>query len=139
MNNTLRYVHASNFLDGTKCPYTGFTICYYREDDYVKFSYALCFKEDQYEKIIGRQRSAVNIHALHNFESGDKTAFDKKLRSGIIDVSYFKNAVNNFGMFSDQMVNDLTMMDFKHSAISKILVEFVYGLGIVYKYPNSKL
>ena len=134
MTTTIRYVHANNFLDTTKCKYSGFTICYYRRDGYVRFSYSLCLKTDQYSKEIGRERSSLNLH-----EFGDKTSFDENLRCGILDVNHFKDAIEQLDIFSDQFVAGLTMYDFKHAAISKTLVDFVYGEAICHKYPNSKL
>lgn len=147
LNPNIRFVHAPNSLNPDRCPYTGYTICYSRNDDGVIFTYALCMKDDRYSKSIGREMAlkawvAVSVlPEISDEESQDRgDAFlDTRLRYGYIAVGNFKHGVERLNIFSDQYMDVATMFDFKHSHISHNLNGFVLQEAILSKYPNCRV
>lgn len=140
--NNIRYVHATNLMDTTKCRFSGITIGYVRQGSCVVFSYSLCHKNDEYRKDVGRSLTREKLDALFAkreefFHSS--TGIDNEFCVGVMNVDSFKSRIGRMNIFSDQFIDNLDMFDFKHSTISDALVDFVYGHVVFFKYPNSKL
>lgn len=138
---SFRFAHAPNIFDSTKCPYTGLTVCYVRMEDYVCFTYALCLKDDQYSKFIGREKTILTWIAVGGGPTNilADAYLDPKTRSGIMGTKMFFDIANDSNAFSDQMVNDLSMFDFKHAFISKCLVEFISEHIVLNRFPDSRV
>lgn len=140
----VRFAHSPNTLDTKKCPYSGLTICYIREDEQVLFTYALCSKDDEYSKKIGRDKTINTWAALMDIPDIDvppeAIAFvDQNVRAGVIGVGMFKEIMHTSGAFSDQLVDSITMYDFKHAYISHMLVEYVTKEVVLSRFPNSRV
>ena len=139
LQENLRFVHGSELLVKPKSQYSGFTIAYMRFEDSLKFSYSLCSKHDVYSKAVGREKSTetyknlkkINFSALiENINENLDIPFISiygKLRVGRIGIEHFKIPFRGINVFSDQMLNKLTMNDFKHVCISKVLSELLTG------------
>ena len=127
----IRYVHTQNpFFDKR---YRGYTIAYYRECHFLYFGYTKCLKNDPYVKETGR---VYSTRALEDFleqieESEiDGTTFtpvntgtmhmDEVKKSGPFSSVYYSN------VFADHLIDDLNMMDFKHSFLSAVLTEYFF-------------
>lgn len=147
INPNIRFVHAPNSLNTDNCPYSGYTICYLRDENGVFFTYALCMAEDQYLKSVGREMTLKAWEAVSNLpelteEENVKLAdayIDRRYRYGHVSVDICKSSVERLNTFSDQLVENMTMFDFKHVYISQNLGKFVEQEVILNKYPNSVL
>jgi hypothetical protein len=122
-----RFVHVQR----ANSKYNGMTIAYTRNDDYVWFSYALCCKPDQYNKAKGRDVSTDtylrNIDKII-FDAVDYPTMDMFNRVGYMPLEYMIKILKDsvVGQFiADHEFEHMTMMSFKHAAISQILVDIV--------------
>ncbi len=106
-----------------------FTIAYKRSETRIFFAYALCNKTDRYEKSVGRSLSAARLNVfLLKLETdltfaNDEVVIDNEYCYGSISISLVKRYVDTcqISMLSNQCIDKLTMMDFKHSFLTKIL------------------
>jgi hypothetical protein len=122
-NSTIRFVHVQEEFP----KYNGFTVAYERSDTSVFFSYAMCCKPDQYVKSIGRDVS-VATYQQHSSEIIEVTHVDSDKRVGCVSISSFISILKISSVNSalaDHVVDNLSMMDFKHAFISNVLVEFI--------------
>lgn len=139
----IRFVHATNLLDTTRCPYSGITIAYERKGSYVAFAYGMCMKEDNYVKEFGRELTKGKLEKLLNESGGymfhSPTGINKRARVGVVSEDSFKNAMAELDIFSDQCIENMDMFSFKHSAISRMLIDFIYNYDINTRYHNSRI
>lgn len=145
MSNTnnpfTRFIHAPNSLNSDKSKYSGYTICYSRSESGLFFAYSLCSKEDNYSKQVGREMSekvwlSVDHHVMFygdDCKNSFSTQINPRLRCGFVHVSFLRETLSKQGIFSDQFIQDMTMYDFKHTYMSKILCEFLLSSTIMKK------
>jgi hypothetical protein len=121
---SIRYVH-QQFDDHKK--YSGFTIAYSRTDDRVFFAYSLCSKKDQFVKEHGRVHAEITYYGTE-FELDDPLYLDAWLQKGSLPLHIFTKNLPDEVTFAigDHFIDDMTMNDFKHAFISKVLAGIVY-------------
>ena len=143
----VRFAHGMNTLNTSKCPYSGLTICYVRDDDKVIFTYALCSKDDEYNKKIGRDTTIATWTSVANkMNAADSTNnisgdayVNIKERFGYVGVGILFDSIAGTNVFADQFENKITMHDFKHAYISSILIEIVIHTAVMTKYPDCNV
>lgn len=142
-NNTVtRFVHGVDSLSDYNLPHSGFTICYTRNhENIVYFTYSLCLKEDQYNKKIGRETTQRTWKDNHPTQLVDNENYNsvicQKTRCGVLNINLFVEEISSLNMFSDSIGQKLTMFDFKHSFISRILSKKLTNFYLLTNSKNS--
>jgi hypothetical protein len=109
----IKYIHLS--LD-TK-HYNGITIAYEVYDNFVKFSYSITRKPDQYSKKIGRQLSTERYTKSSTYLNGSPHNVNTKEMTGIISREYALHHIGFNGCLKENFVKTLSLTDIKLGAI----------------------
>lgn len=109
----IKYIHSS--LD-TK-HYNGITIAYDVYDNFIKFSYAITRKPDQYSKKIGRQLSTDKFIKSSTYLNGEPYDVNTKEMTGIISREYALNHIGFNGCLKENFIQTLCLTDIKLKAI----------------------
>lgn len=120
---TMRFAH---FQEESK-HYNGLTAAYTRTDTTVFFAYALCSKDDQYEKSVGRKFSTEN-YMKHLDDQKDVCFIDPVQRVGCLKIEDIR-AILRMGsitkILADHVIDNLTFMDMKHAIIQQYIVQYI--------------
>jgi len=128
--STVRFIHEQDI--GLK-HFKAFTVAYTRNEERVFFAVTFCTNKDQFIKKIGREVSTEilnrNLDGLINTPStetgGFATSSSKGSLIGFMDVDAMIRAFELDAMLANQTTNQLTMLDFKHAAISSVVGGFI--------------
>lgn len=121
----IRYVHIKD--TSPKAGIDGFTIAYVRGNNFVFFAWTEKCIEDQYVKEIGREYSSQRLVLIEKemieYAAENRVCVNFDHMIGVVSISYFIDGLDS--VFSDQLVDQLGMFDFKHSFISSVLKQIV--------------
>jgi hypothetical protein len=109
----IKYIHLS--LD-TK-HYNGITIAYEVYDHFVKFSYAITMKPDQYSKKIGRQITVERFNTSSTYLNGEPYNVNLKEMTGIISREYALDHIGFNGCLKENFIQTLSLTDIKLKAV----------------------
>ncbi len=121
----VRFVHVISPEKGGQG--RGLTVAYVRTEDYLAFAWADKRPGEPYVKALGRKYTTDRLADwLMHPEFGTLTAYSpifvsQKDSIGVLHVDFLKQQFHNLDVLSNQYINQLTWMDTKHAAISRIL------------------
>jgi len=138
LSNKIRFVHGNH--DDIFFP--RFTIAYHRDEDQIVFAWTNLYHTDLYVKSEGRNVASTRLLSAIQNGLGDinsHVAFDMtpisngtsvvgygndKAKVGVLPASNFKHILSD--MISDHVLDEMTLMDFKHAFISNVLFEIIH-------------
>lgn len=141
-----RFVHAPNGLadvgDGT---YSGFTVCYGRQEAGIILSYSLCHKNDVYSAKMGEKLCSekwdmatfsVSVLAEYNNREMSLTHIEPSRQIGLVSVGLFKNHISTLGIFTPKLILSMDMYSFTHRQLANWVAKLVKGAIVESKYPT---
>lgn len=128
--STVRFIHDQSI---ELKRYKAFTVAYTRNEERVFYAVTFCTVKDQFIKKVGRDVAKDilerNLDGLVNTPStesgGFSTGLSKGTLIGFLDVEAMARAFNLDSVLANQTTNQLTMLDFKHAAISSVIGGFI--------------
>lgn len=104
--------------------HSGFTVAYVRNNTHAFFAWTLVSKKDRYEKAVGREVSSNILE--NNIESividpDMNYSIDLVKRVGSVSIETVISVLSLHRALGDRAQAELTMMDFKHAAISYVI------------------
>jgi hypothetical protein len=109
----IKYIHLS--LD-TK-HHNGVTVAYEVYDHFVKFSYTITVKPDQYSKKIGRQITTERFNTSTTYLYESPYNVNTKEMTGIISKQYVLHHIGFNGCLKENFIKTLSLTDIELKAI----------------------
>ena len=132
-----RYIHAPEaFSDVIASDHSGFTVCYGRVAEGVRFAYSQCHYRDVYSKSMGElltreklSRMIVPTKKLERFNDLEKGMYyvDHITCDGLVSVGVFKSYMLSEKVLNQKTISDFTMFDFTHAFIYNCISELIFN------------